>query len=276
VSESNALWESIWNSSAKSWYSEDISKGLDPVAAGSYLTAYTWFEHNGVQRIRVYYQRQDGYIREAAFDSGRGWGKGVEPAQGFPQARSGTGLAIVPFPDTNEWEAKLYYQNMGGKLISFDYKPKTASDGSWQNQDRQPPRSIPENGYKISTNKFPLNSNRRPRIYTRRNTSYCRTQQIWRHDATNILHPRRKIGRNPVEEEGWMAVMEHARCRSARCCRSILFWWCPCLLPEQDGIPLSSGPESVCEQVAIHWDNIEPASEVALACHKNLNNWTLH
>jgi len=157
VSESNALWESVWNSSAKSWYSQDISKGLDPVAAGSYLTAYTWFEDKTALRIRVYYQRQDGYIREAALDSSKGWGKGMEPAQGFPQARSGTGLAIVPFPDTNEREAKLFYQSMEGKLMSFDYRRNSTSDGSWQNQDRGFSSSIFEKGSKIFTN-IPLSA----------------------------------------------------------------------------------------------------------------------
>ena len=109
VNGSNSLWESFWDSSAKSWHNQDISKGLDPVAPGSYLTAYCWIENNTL-RIRVYYQGQDGYIREAAFDTDKGWGKGVEPKQGFPQARSSTGLAIVSFPDTNDREAKLFYR----------------------------------------------------------------------------------------------------------------------------------------------------------------------
>ena len=142
MSGSNSLWESVWNSSAQSWYSQDISTALDPVAPGSYLTAYSWIDGNDL-RIRVYYQRKDGYIREAAFDNGKGWGKGVEPKQGFPQARSGTGLAIVSFPDTNDREAKLFYQSMGGVLTSFDYKRNATADGSWQNQDRGFPALSP-------------------------------------------------------------------------------------------------------------------------------------
>ena len=226
MSGGNTLWESVWNSSAKSWSSQDISKALDPVAPGSCLAAYTWLEKTRL-RIRVYYQGQDGYIREAAFDTGEGWRKGVEPTQGFPQARSGSGLAISSSPDTNEREAKLFYQSMEGMLVSFDYKRGSTSDGSWQNQDRWFSRSIPQNGYVTSTNKSPSNSSRRIRIYTRRNTSYRRTQKIWRHDAANILHQRRKIdrGRNVAEDEGarmGMAIMGHVRCRSARRGRSIL------------------------------------------------------
>jgi len=198
VNGSNSLWESFWDSSTKSWHNQDISKGLDPVAPGSYLTAYCWIENNTL-RIRVYYQGQDGYIREAAFDTDKGWGKGVEPKQGFPQARSSTGLAIVPFPLTNDREAKLFYQSIGGKLMSFDHKRDATSDGSWQNQDRWFSPSIPQNRHNISTNKLPSNSNRKPRIYTRRNTSYCHTQHIWRQDAANILHPRWKFSRNLVE-----------------------------------------------------------------------------
>jgi len=135
VSGSGGLSESVWNSSVKSWYTQDISKGLDPVIAGGYLTAYTWGIDSGGLRIRIYYQGQDGYIREAAFDNGKGWGKGVNPTQGFPQAKSRTGLAIVPFPDTNDQEAKLFYQSMGDKLVSFDYKRGSTSEGSWQSQD---------------------------------------------------------------------------------------------------------------------------------------------
>ena len=136
MSESNTLWESIWSSSAKSWHSQDISKGLDPVAAGSYLTAFAGPYNAQAQWIRVYYQRQDGTIREAALNDGGSWGKGIEPTQGFPKAKNGTGLAIVRFPDTNEGEAKLFYQSTGGKLMSFDYRRNSTSDGNWQNQDR--------------------------------------------------------------------------------------------------------------------------------------------
>jgi len=89
------------------------------------LTAYTWFEDKSL-RIRVYYQNKDGYIREAAFNDGFGWGKGAEPTQGFPQARHFSGLAIVSFPDTNEREAKLFYNSMDKKLMSFDYKPNAS------------------------------------------------------------------------------------------------------------------------------------------------------
>ena len=222
----NALVESVWNSSGNLWYDQDISTGKEiaPLAAGSHLTAYTWFE-NGLQQIRVYYQGQDGYIREAAHNSTNSgiWWKGAAPTiQDFPRAKSGTGLAIVSFPDTDKREAKLYYQSMDGKLVSYDYKPAATFTQSWQNQNGGSPHFIFRNWYMISTNKFPLNSQRRPRIYTRRSTSYCSSQHIWRHDATNILHPRWKIDRNLVESERRMAIMGHARCRSTRRCRSIL------------------------------------------------------
>ena len=272
----NALVESVWNSSGNLWYDQDIStgKGIAPLAAGSHLTAYTWFE-NGLQQIRVYYQGQDGYIREAAHNSTSAgiWWKGAAPTiQDFLRAKSGTGLAIVSFPDTDEREAKLYYQSMDGKLVSYDYKPAATFAQSWQNQNGGFSHFIFRNGYMISTNKFPLNSQPRPRIYTRRNTSYRSGQHIWRHDATNILRPRWKIDRNLVESERRMAIMEHARCRSSRRCRSILLRRCLCLLPEQDGIPLNIGLKSECERVAIHGNNIEPVSEVALAYCKNSND----
>ena len=221
ASESGALTESVWNSSSELWYDQDINsistdKGIAPLAAGSQLTAYTW--HDGsVLQIRVYYQGQDGYIREAAYDStnSKGWWNGDSPTiQDFPRAKSGTGLAIVSFPDTNEREAKLFYQNMDGKLVSYDYKPAATWVQSWQNC--RSPHSLFRDGYN-STNKFPLNSNHRPRIYTKRSTSCCCTRHIWKHhNTTNILHPRWKIGRNLVEEERWMEFIEHARCCSPR------------------------------------------------------------
>ena len=149
MSVSNALWESVWNGSVRSWYSQDIPKELDPVESGSYLTAYSWIENDAL-RTRVYYQKQDEYIQEAASDNGKGWGKAVEPAQSFPQARSGTGLAIVPFPNTNDREAKLFYLNIRGKLMSFDHKRNATSGGSWQNQDRWFSPSISGNRHSIS------------------------------------------------------------------------------------------------------------------------------
>ena len=176
VSVSNALWESVWNSSVKSWYSQDVPKELGPVQSGSYLTAYSWIE-NDAQRTRAYYRRQNEYIREEAFDNGKGCGKGLEPEQGFPQARSGTGLAIVPSPSTNDREVKIFYQSIGGKLMSFDNKRDPTSDSSWQNQDRGFFASVSGNGYKISTNKFPPNSNPRPRTCARWNTICCRNQE---------------------------------------------------------------------------------------------------
>ena len=219
----NALVESVRNSSGDLWYDQDIStgKGIAPLAAGSQLTAYTWHD-SSVLQIRVYYQGQDGYIREAAYDGTKGWSKGYSPTiQDFPRARSGTGLAIVSFPDTNEREAKLFYQNIDGNLVSYDYKPAATWVQSWQNCGFS--RSIFENGYMISTNKFPPNSNHRPRIYTKRSTSCCCTRHVWRHhNTTNILHPRWKIGRKMVEEERWMGSMEHARCCSSRRFGSIL------------------------------------------------------
>ncbi|PUU73450.1 fungal fucose-specific lectin-domain-containing protein [Tuber borchii] len=138
ASENNTLTESVWNSSSKLWYDQDINdisfdKVIAPLAPGSQLTAYTWF-WNGVLQIRVYYQGQDGYIREAVWNGTKGWSKGDSPSiQGFPLARSGTGLAIVSFPDTNEREAKLFYQDMDGKLRSYDYKPAATWVESWQN-----------------------------------------------------------------------------------------------------------------------------------------------
>ena len=221
--ENNTLMESAWDSDGGQWWSQDISKRLDPIAAGSHLTAYHWFE-KGLEQFRVYYQGQDGYIREAAHNSTSAgiWWKGAAPTiQDFPRAKSGTGLAIVSFPDTNEREAKLFYQNIDGNLVSYDYKPAATWVQSWQNCGFS--RSIFENGYMISTNKFPPNSNHRPRIYTKRSTSCCCTRHVWRHhNTTNILHPRWKIGRKMVEEERWMGSMEHARCCSSRRFGSIL------------------------------------------------------
>ncbi|PUU72711.1 hypothetical protein B9Z19DRAFT_1136899 [Tuber borchii] len=152
--ENNALTESVWNSSSRLWYDQGIndistSKGIAPLAAGSHLTAYTW--HDGkVLHIRVYYQGQDGYIREAAYDSTghKGWWKGDSPAiQDFPRAKSGSGLAIVSFPDTNAREAKLFYQNMDGELRSFDAKPAATWVKTWQNFGFL--RSLFGNGYGI-------------------------------------------------------------------------------------------------------------------------------
>jgi len=129
---------------------------LDPPATGSRLTAYTWLIGQ-VRQIRIYYQGQDGYIREAAYDFSRGWIKSAAPTiQDFPRARNGTGLAIVSFPNTDESEAKLYYQNMDGKLMSYDYKLKATFAESWQNQDRGFSRPTPENGCKISTKTISL------------------------------------------------------------------------------------------------------------------------
>ena len=171
---------------------------LDPPAAGSRMTAYTWFIGQ-VRQIRIYYQGQDGYIREAAYDFSKGWIKSAAPTiQDFPRARNGTGLAIVSFPNTDESEAKLYYQSVDGKLVSFDYKLKGTFKDSWQNQDRGFSRPTFENGYKIPTNKFPSKSNHKPRIYTGRSTSYCRAPH-WRQYAENIFHPRWKIDRDLVE-----------------------------------------------------------------------------
>ncbi|PUU72712.1 hypothetical protein B9Z19DRAFT_1069560 [Tuber borchii] len=177
-----ALIESGWNSSIGVWDGRDISYGTEiaPLGRGSHLTAYTWFA-NGLQQFRVYYQGQDGYIREAAHNSTNNgdWWKGAAPTiQDFPRAKNGTGLAIVSFPNTDPREAKLYYQNMDGRLVSYDYKPAATFTQSWQNQDRGLSRSLFENGYKIHTNKFPLNSYRRPRIYTRWGTD-GKLIEIW-------------------------------------------------------------------------------------------------
>ena len=176
MGENNALKESSWNSTGKLWYGRDIPMVLDSPAAGSRLTTYTWFIRQ-VRQIRIYYQGQDGYIREAAYDFSKGWVKSAAPTvQDFPRARNGTGLAIVSFPNTDESEAKLYYQSMDGKLMSYDYKLKGTFKESWQNQDRGFFRPTFENGYKISTKRFPSNSKRRPWIYTRRGGPYCRSQ----------------------------------------------------------------------------------------------------
>ena len=167
VSGNNFLKESSWNSTGNLWYDRDIPIALDPPAAGSYLTAYTWFIGQ-VRQIRIYYQGQDGYIREAAYDFSRGWIKSGAPIiQDFPRAKSGSGLAIVLFPDTDVSEAKLFYQSMDGRLVSYDYKLAATFTQSWKNQDRGFPRSLLGNGYKIYTNKFPSISHRRPRTYTR-------------------------------------------------------------------------------------------------------------
>ncbi|PUU73449.1 hypothetical protein B9Z19DRAFT_540201 [Tuber borchii] len=133
ASEKNALTESVWNSSVRQWWSQDISKGYDPIAAGSHLTAYTWFIGQ-VRQIRVYYQGQDGYIREAVYD--KGWVKSAAPTiQAFPRAKSGSGLVVVLFPDVDVTEAKLFYQSLDGKLVSYDYQLKATFAQSWQNQD---------------------------------------------------------------------------------------------------------------------------------------------
>jgi len=169
VSQNNGLIESVWNSTAEIWYDQDISKGPDRPAAGSHLTAYFFFR---AVEIRVYYQGEDGYIREAAYVGAKSWGRGSTPTiQDFPRAKSGTGLAVVSFPDTDESEAKLFYQSMEGKLTSYDYKPAATWRDSWKNCGF--PRPTPENGYKISTKRFPSNSKRRPWIYTRRSAPYC-------------------------------------------------------------------------------------------------------
>ena len=133
--ENNTLMESAWDSDGGQWWSQDISKELDPIAAGSHLTASHWFD-KGQEQFRVYYQGRDGYIREAVHNStsAASWWKGEAPTiQDFPLARSGSGLAIVSFPDTNEREAKLFYQSMDGKLRSYDYKPAATWVQSWQN-----------------------------------------------------------------------------------------------------------------------------------------------
>ncbi|PUU73452.1 hypothetical protein B9Z19DRAFT_1135127 [Tuber borchii] len=104
-----ALIKSGWNSSHGVGESQDISNGTDiaPLGRGSHLTGYTRLA-NGLRQSRVYYQGQDGYIREAAHNSTNDgdWWKGAAPTiQDFPRARNGTGLAIVSFPDTDEREA---------------------------------------------------------------------------------------------------------------------------------------------------------------------------
>ena len=223
VSGNNVLKESSWNSTGNLWYDRDIPIALDPPAAGSYLTAYTWFMWQERQ-IRIYYQGQDGYIREAVYGSSRGWVKSGAPTiQDFPRAKSGSGLGVVLFPDTDASEAKLFYQSMDGRLVSYDYKPAATWVQSWQKCGF--PHSLFRNGYKISTNKFPLNSNYRPRIYTRWGTGYCRILHTsnWRAGTTNILHSRWKISRNLVDSESGMECMVHARCYSTRRFRSVLY-----------------------------------------------------
>jgi len=225
VSGTNALKETSWNSTGNLWYDRDIPIALDPPAAGSYLTAYTWFIGQ-VRQIRIYYQGQDGYVREAAYDFSRGWIKSAAPTiQDFPRAKSGSGLVAVSFPDTDVSGAKLFYQSMDGKLVSYDYQLRATFAQSWQNQDRGFSHSIFENGYKIYTNKCPLNSHRRPRIYTRWGTAYCHILHTgnWRAGTTDILHSRWKIGRNLVDSQSGMEYMEHARCCSTRRFRSILY-----------------------------------------------------
>ncbi|KAG0642285.1 hypothetical protein HOY80DRAFT_1134625 [Tuber brumale] len=136
LDEGNSLVETIWNSSVPGvWYTHVLSSTLDPAAAGSQLTAYYWFA-GGVQNIRVYYQGQDGYIREAVYTTGPGarWRRGDAPKiEDFPQARSGSGLAVLLFSDRNQAEdARLYYQNMDGRLVSYDYKREASFVQSWQ------------------------------------------------------------------------------------------------------------------------------------------------
>jgi len=158
------------------WSGHTCGAIIDSPAAGSRLTACTWFIGQ-VRQIRIYYRGQDGYIREAACDFSKGWIKSTAPTiQDFPRARNSTRLAIVSFPNTDESEAKLYYQSMDGKLMSYDYKLKGTFKDSWQNQGRGFSHPTFENGYKISTKKIPSNSKRRPWICTRRSGPYCRSQ----------------------------------------------------------------------------------------------------
>ncbi|PUU73448.1 hypothetical protein B9Z19DRAFT_1135124 [Tuber borchii] len=91
---------------------QDISTSnmIDPLSAESQLTAFTWFE-NGGRQIRVYYHGQDGYIREAAFDTRAGGGAIRPQYKTFP----GQGI------------------NIDGKLRSYDYKPAATWVQSWQN-----------------------------------------------------------------------------------------------------------------------------------------------
>ncbi|RPB01123.1 hypothetical protein L873DRAFT_1788443 [Choiromyces venosus 120613-1] len=136
VSDDNILMETAWNSTAQVWNTYPIPGELDPPIAGSHLTAYTWLSGTRVN-IRLYYQGEDGYIREGAYTTGsnasNAWTRGAAPSiQDFPRARNGTGLAVVTFPFTSELEAKLYYQSTEGKLMSYDYRPAGSFDESWQ------------------------------------------------------------------------------------------------------------------------------------------------
>ncbi|KAG0136469.1 hypothetical protein HOY82DRAFT_478913, partial [Tuber indicum] len=157
----NSLVETVWNSSQPgTWDTNLLSSTLDPAAAGSQLTAYAW-NANGVQNIRVYYQGQDGYIREAVHTGGSGtrWRKGDAPKiEDFPQARNGSGLAVLLFSDRNQAEdASLYYQNMDGKLVSYDYKREATFLESWKKCVSL--HFISEIGNKVPTNNLPPNSN---------------------------------------------------------------------------------------------------------------------
>ena len=89
-----------------------------------------------------------------------GWVRSAAPTiQDFPRARNGTGLAIVSFPNTDESEAKLYYQSMDGKLMSYDYKLKGTFKDSQQNQDRGFSRLPSRTDIRSSLKDFPQIAN---------------------------------------------------------------------------------------------------------------------
>ena len=134
-------------------YSQDIPKELDPVESGSYLTACSWIENDAL-RIRVYYQRQDEYIRETAFNNGKGWGKGVFTSISHSAGLEWYLIGHCPVPEHEPLGSKIILPEYRREIDVFWSQTRRYLRWQWQNQDRWFSPSISGNRHSISTN-FP-------------------------------------------------------------------------------------------------------------------------
>jgi hypothetical protein len=132
LDEENYIHESAWSTLNPSWVTTYLPGDRRQTAQDSKLAARCWFS-DGLLSVRLYYQGDDGYIHEAAY-SNRSWtgGLSTKPSD-FPLARQGSALSVVTFPQENDLDAKLFYQDRDGHLRSYDYTPAATFSTSWRN-----------------------------------------------------------------------------------------------------------------------------------------------
>jgi Fungal fucose-specific lectin len=125
--------ESGWNTNDSEWSTAFIGDTKRQAASESQVTAMWWGSGSNFN-IRVYFQGEDGYIREAAYTQGNEWtAGGATKVEDFPKALMGSGLAAVMYPETDPLGARLYYQDEDNRLRSYDYRRGSSFDDSWNN-----------------------------------------------------------------------------------------------------------------------------------------------